>query len=176
MDAQLSAGATVPADEGRALSPSDFRRFAGQFATGVAVVTAKGSRGETSGVTINAVTSLSLDPPLYLVCLDNGSNTLDLVRDSRAFALHFLAKDQSELSCVFASKQADKFAGVSHAVGVTGSPIIQGVLAVAECVVSQISVMGDHTIVIAEVKATTVNGGEPLLYHRGAYAALGDGA
>lgn len=176
MDAKVSPGASVPAGYGRAVSPSDFRSFAGHFATGVAVVTASGPQGERSGVTINAVTSLSLDPPLYLVCLDNSSNTLGLVRDAKTFALHFLAKDQADISCVFASKQADKFSGVEHAIGETGSPIIHGVLAAAECVVTQITAMGDHTIVIGAVKAMTVNGGEPLLYHRGAYVALGGGA
>ncbi|GLK56412.1 flavin reductase (DIM6/NTAB) family NADH-FMN oxidoreductase RutF [Methylopila capsulata] len=176
MDAQVSAGASVPADEEPAVSPSDFRSFADQFATGVAVVTASGPEGEKSGVTITGVTSLSLDPPLYLVCLDNGSNTLGLVREAKAFALHFLTKDQSDISRVFASKQADKFSGVGHAIGETGSPIIHGVLAAAECVVLRITAIGDHTIVVGEVKATTVNGGEPLLYHRGAYAALEGGS
>jgi flavin reductase (DIM6/NTAB) family NADH-FMN oxidoreductase RutF len=172
MNGQSSAGASVPADEERSVSPSDFRSFARQFATGVAVVTARGQSGEKSGVTINAVTSLSLDPPLYLVCLDNASNTLGLVRDAGAFALHFLAQDQTVVSHIFATKQPDQFADVEHVSGETGSPIIHGVVAAAECIVSQITVIGDHTIVIGEVKATTVNGGEPLLYHRGAYAAL----
>lgn len=172
MDARVSAGEPFPAAVEGPVGSSEFRSFAGHFATGVAVVTAKGPDGELSGVTINAVTSLSLDPPLYLVCLDNASNTLGLVRDSGAFALHFLAKDQSGLSRLFASKRPDKFAGVGHAIGETGSPVIDGVLAAAECVVSQITAVGDHSIVIGEVRATRVNGGEPLLYHRGAYAAL----
>lgn len=154
------------------VSPQELRSFAGHFATGVAVVTARGAGGDLSGVTINAVTSLSLDPPLYLVCLDNGSNTLGLVRESRAFALHFLAKHQAELSSLFASKRADKFAGVRHVVGETGSPIIEGVVAAAECVVTEILPAGDHTIVIGAVASARVDGGEPLLYHRGAYVAL----
>ena len=172
MDGQAPAGTTVPAAGTRSVSSAELRSFAGHFATGVAVVTARGADGALSGVTINAVTSLSLDPPLYLVCLDNGSNTLPLVRESRAFALHFLAKDQTELSRLFASKQPEKFAGVDHAIGETGSPVIDGVLAVAECVVSSVNVIGDHSVVIGEVRATRVSEGEPLLYHRGAYAAL----
>ncbi len=172
MDAQVSAGARAPAAEEAAIDASEFRSFAGHFATGVAVVTARGAAGDLSGVTINAVTSLSLDPPLYLVCLDNSSNTLGLLRETRAFALHFLARDQAAISRLFASKRPDKFSGIIYAIGETGSPIIDGVLAAAECVVTELTAMGDHTIVIGEVRSTRVNGGEPLLYHRGAYAVL----
>jgi flavin reductase (DIM6/NTAB) family NADH-FMN oxidoreductase RutF len=173
MDGQAPAGARASAAGSGPVGAAEFRSFAGQFATGVAVVTASGPDGSKSGVTISAVTSLSLDPPLYLVCLDNGSNTLPMVRDRGAFAVHFLTKDQAELSGRFASKRADKFDGVAHDVGETGSPIIHGALAVAECVVTSVTQVGDHTIVIGEVRSTRIEGGEPLLYHRGAYAALG---
>ncbi|GLK56411.1 flavin reductase (DIM6/NTAB) family NADH-FMN oxidoreductase RutF [Methylopila capsulata] len=155
-----------------AITATDLRTFAGQFATGVAVVTTKSSEGELAGVTINAVTSLSLTPPLFLICLDHKSNTLGAVLSSGKFAIHFLAKGQTEVSRVFASKSADKFAEVDYVAGENGSPIISGVLAAAECSLAEMCLGGDHTIIIGQVEKVHIHGGEPLLYHRGAYAAL----
>lgn len=155
-----------------AITATDLRTFAGQFATGVAVVTTRSPEGELAGVTINAVTSLSLTPPLFLICLDHKSNTLGAVLSSGKFALHFLARGQTEVSRVFASKSADKFAEVDHAPGENGSPILSGVLAAAECSLAEMCAGGDHTIIIGQVEKVHIHGGEPLLYHRGAYAAL----
>ncbi|PZQ13595.1 MAG: flavin reductase [Ancylobacter novellus] len=154
------------------ISSTDLRSFAGHFATGVAVVTTKSPEGDLAGVTINAVTSLSLTPPLFLICLDHRSNTLGALLASGHFGLHFLSKDQTEISKVFASKREDKFSEVAHRIGETGSPIIEGVLAAAECRLAEICPGGDHTIVIGQVEKVHIHGGEPLLYHRGAYAAL----
>ena len=166
---------TAVSSPAASITPTDLRSFAGQFATGVAVVTTRGPDGELAGVTINAVTSLSLTPPLFLICLDHKSNTLGAVLSSGKFALHFLARGQTEVSKVFASKSADKFAEVDHMIGQNGSPIIAGVLAAAECSLAEICPGGDHTIVIGQVEKVHINGGEPLLYHRGGYAALEDG-
>jgi flavin reductase (DIM6/NTAB) family NADH-FMN oxidoreductase RutF len=154
------------------ITATELRSFAGHFATGVAVVTTQSPEGELCGVTINAVTSLSLDPPLFLICLDHKSNTLGALLASGRFALHFLSRDQTEVSKVFASKRADKFEQVDHSLGASGSPLITGVLAAAECKLSEICPGGDHTIIIGEVETVHVHGGEPLLFHRGAYAAL----
>lgn len=155
-----------------AISPGELRSFAGHFPTGVAVVTTVQPDGAPCGVTINAVTSLSLDPPLFLICLDHRSNTLGALLQSGHFGLHFLAREQTEISRIFASKREDKFASVSHRPGRRGSPLIEGVIAAAECRVSELRPGGDHTIIIGEVEQVHVHGGEPLLYHRGAYAAL----
>lgn len=152
------------------ITASDLRTFAGQFATGVAVVTTRSPEGDFSGITINAVTSLSLTPPLFLICLDHKSNTLGALLASGRFALHFLAKGQERISGVFASKSGDKFAQVDYSIGENGSPIIEGTLAAAECSLAEICPGGDHTIIIGQVEKVHVHGGEPLLYHRGAYA------
>lgn len=154
------------------VTAADLRVFAGNFATGVAVVTTCDLDGALSGITINAVTSLSLTPPLFLICLDHRSNTLASMRASGHFGLHFLARGQTAVSNIFASKRPDKFADVDYAIGEHGSPIIDGVLAAAECRVTEICAGGDHTIIIGQVEKVHVHGGEPLLYHRGAYAAL----
>ncbi|MFJ5487531.1 flavin reductase family protein [Hansschlegelia beijingensis] len=154
------------------ITAKELRAFAGHFATGVAVVTTQSPEGELCGVTINAVTSLSLDPPLFLICLDHKSNTLGALLASGHFGLHFLAREQTEVSRIFASKQANKFETVGYTMGAFGSPLLDGVLAAAECTLSEICQGGDHTIIIGEVAKVHVHGGEPLLYHRGAYAAL----
>ena len=91
---------------------------------------------------------------------------------SGKFALHFLAKGQTGISRVFASKGVDKFAEVDHSIGENGSPIIHGVLAAAECSLAEMCLGGDHAIIIGQVEKVHIHGGEPLLYHRGAYAAL----
>lgn len=154
------------------ITASDLRTFAGQFATGVAVVTTRSPEGDLSGITINAVTSLSLTPPLFLICLDHKSNTLGALLASGRFALHFLARGQEHISGVFASKSGDKFGQVDYSIGENGSPIIKGTLAAAECSLAEICPGGDHTIIIGQVEKVHIHGGEPLLYHRGAYAAL----
>ncbi len=154
------------------ITASDLRAFAGHFATGVAVVTTRSPEGDLAGVTINAVTSLSLTPPLFLICLDHKSNTLGSLLSSGHFALHFLEKGQTRVSNVFASKSGDKFAEVDYSLGENGSPIIHGVLAAAECSLAEICPGGDHTIIIGQVEKVHIYGGEPLLYHCGAYAAL----
>ncbi|RXF70977.1 flavin reductase family protein [Hansschlegelia zhihuaiae] len=154
------------------ITSTDLRAFAGHFATGVAVVTSRSPEGDLAGVTINAVTSLSLDPPLFLICLDHKSNTLGTLLASGHFCLHFLSKGQTEVSKIFASKREDKFTEASYRIGETGSPVLDGVLAAAECRLAEICPGGDHTIIIGQVDKVHIHGGEPLLYHRGAYAAL----
>lgn len=166
------AGADGPSVASGPVSASELRAFAGHFATGVAVVTSRSPDGTLCGVTINAVSSLSLDPPLFLVCLDHGSNTLGAILESRRFGLHFLSRDQTRLSQVFASKEADKFASVEHDVGGSGVPLLRGTLAAAECRVTDVCTGGDHMIVLGAVETVRMSGGEPLLFHRGAYAAL----
>ncbi len=118
------------------------------------------------------MTSLSLDPPLFLICLDHKSKTLGALPRAVISACIPLP-EQTEISRVFASKQERKFESISHRPGRRGSPLIEGVVAAAECRVSELCPGGDHTIIIGEVETVHVHGGEPLLYHRGAYAALG---
>lgn len=163
---------SVPASPAAAISPGELRAFAGHFATGVAVVTTVHADGEPCGVTINAVTSLSLDPPLFLICLDHASKTLAALVKSGHFGLHFLSREQTEVSRIFASKQDNKFASIAHRRGGNGSPLIEGVVAAAECRLTEICPGGDHAIIIGAVETVHVFGGAPLLYHRGAYAAL----
>jgi 3-hydroxy-9,10-secoandrosta-1,3,5(10)-triene-9,17-dione monooxygenase reductase component len=147
-----------------------FRDAIGSFPTGVAVVTANGSGGP-AGLTTNAVTSLSLDPVLLLVCFDNGSRTLPHVRETGRFAVNVLRHGQHDLAAVFASKRVgrEKFAAATHSL-VGGVPVLEGVLAWFVCELRELVPGGDHTIGIGEVRDLGHDpDGEPLVFFRGSY-------
>lgn len=149
-----------------------FRDTVGAFPTGVTIVTAAGADGP-AGLTTNAFTSLSLDPALILVCFDNGSRTLPVVRDAGRFAVNVLRAGQEELAAAFASKreQAQKFAGAAHREA-HGVPVLDDALAWLVCDVQELLPGGDHTIGIGAVTALEAGEGEPLLFWRGAYRAV----
>ena len=153
------------------VDPLAYRTAIGHFATGVAVVTCDGPDGP-SGLTTNAVSSLSLDPLMLLVCFDNGSRTLAAVRGARRFAVNFLHAGQHELAAVFASKrlQAEKFEAVTHRVE-HDVPVLDDALAWIACDVHELHPGGDHTIGIGAVTHVWSDPGErePLLFYRGAF-------
>ncbi len=162
-------------DETSEVSAAAFRDAMGHFATGVTVVTSVGDEGEPVGTTANAVTSLSLDPPLVLVCFDLGSSTLRAIRRHGAFAVNVLGHRQHQLSANFARRGlAAAWDGVRHRRGPTGSPRLDGVLAVVECTVEHSLPGGDHEIVVGRVRhvETSGDGVEPLVFWRGSYASL----
>ena len=154
----------------------EFRRTLGCFATGVTVITAVDGEGNPRGLTANAFSSLSLDPTLILVCVDHRSDTFPVIGQASAFAVNILGEDQRELSQRFAGKGADKFSGVPYRPGDTGAPIIDGALAVLECLVESAHEAGDHTIFIGNVQHVQHGGGKPLLFFRGNYASLPEAA
>jgi flavin reductase (DIM6/NTAB) family NADH-FMN oxidoreductase RutF len=151
-----------------------FRKALGCFATGITVVTSKAADGSPVGLTVNAFSSLSLDPPLVLVCLDKRSSCLKSIESTGVFAVHVLREDQRELSMTFASKQPDKFAGISLETGDSGAPIIPDCLAMFDCKTEQVLEGGDHLIFIGRVlNLEHSEAGQPLLYYRGSYNHLG---
>jgi len=157
------------------ISAADFRTAMGHFVTGVTVVTSL-ARGRTPvGTTANAVTSLSLDPPLVLVCFDLTSLTLQAIREHGAFAVNVLAEPQRDLSANFARRGfGAAWDGVPHRPGRTGSPHLHGVLAVLDCTVESRLPGGDHEIIVGRVREVEVaSAGAPLVYWRGRYASLG---
>jgi flavin reductase (DIM6/NTAB) family NADH-FMN oxidoreductase RutF len=158
--------ATVTADE--------LRLAMAQFPTGVTIVTSRDGAGAPVGTTANAVCSVSLDPPLVLVCLDRKSLTLQALRSHGAFALNVLGEAQRELCAAFARRGSDgAWAGVRHHVCSTTAPGLSDALATLDCSVDRIYPGGDHEIVIGRVVETCIQGGSaPLLFHRGAYASL----
>jgi flavin reductase (DIM6/NTAB) family NADH-FMN oxidoreductase RutF len=160
-------GADVPATE--------FRDAMGHFATGVTVVTSVGADGAPVGTTANAVTSLSLDPPLILVCFDLGSLTLQAIRRHGSFVVNVLAAAQRHLSANFARRGLTAaWDGVRHRHGPTGSPRLEDVLAVLECTVEHCLPGGDHEIVVGRVRhvETSATPADPLVFFRGGYASL----
>jgi flavin reductase (DIM6/NTAB) family NADH-FMN oxidoreductase RutF len=158
------------------VSAGELRDAIGCFATGVTIVTSVGAGGEPVGTTASAVSSLSLEPPLVLVCLDRSSQTLSAIRGHRAFAVNVLAADQHEISTNFARRgRAATWESVSHRHGSTGSPRLDGVLAVLDCAVERVVAAGDHDVVIGRVHEITTSDEDlaPLLHYRGAYSRIG---
>jgi flavin reductase (DIM6/NTAB) family NADH-FMN oxidoreductase RutF len=141
----------------------------GRFATGVAIVTCQDADGP-AGLTTNAVTSLSLDPLLLLVCFDNSSRTLAAVRSARRFAVNVLPAGQEDLAAVFASKRVarEKFEAVTHTVA-HGVPVLDDALAWVACDLVELLPGGDHTIGIGSVNGGDAAEGEPLVFYHGGY-------
>jgi flavin reductase (DIM6/NTAB) family NADH-FMN oxidoreductase RutF len=165
-------------EESAEVSASEFRQAMGHFATGVTVVTSIGDDGEPVGTTASAVTSVSLDPPLVLVCFDRASLTLQAIRSHGAFVVNVLAAPQKQLSANFARRGlAAAWDAVRHRPGPTGSPRLHGVLAALECTVENRLPGGDHEIVVGRVQDVEISNDSagPLLYWRGSYLPLGEG-
>lgn len=155
------------------IDQSRFRTLMGHWATGVTVISSMGPRGPR-GATANAITSLSLEPPLLLVCFDFSSNTLQAVRESKRFAINVLATSQEAVSRRFAIKEPEdeKFADIPHALS-HGTPVIDGCVAWIVCDVEEELRGGDHAIVIgAPLDGDVAAGLEPLLFYRGGYGRL----
>ena len=143
----------------------------GHFTSGVTVITATdGERDQ--GMTASAVTSLSLEPQMMLVCLNNQSTTQEAITRSRAFAISVLAEGQHDLATQFARPADDRFAGGPIARGLRGQPLIRDALAVLECKVSNDVVGGTHRVFLARVLRATARPGTPLAYFRGTFGRV----
>ena len=158
-----------------ALDPMEQRRIMGCFATGVTVVTTV-SGGETRGMTANAVTSLSLDPPLVMVAVDKDAQMHGYLRGSRYFALNILSEDQEALSTQFARPGSKDFSNVPTTTVRTGAPVFVEALGYVECRLVDVLRAGDHDIFVAEIVAGDAGDGLPLLFYRGKYRRMIDDA
>ena len=156
------------------IDSSNFRRTLGSFASGVTVVTSQDPETDTLvGVTVTAFSSVSMDPPLVMFCLNTRSTSLAAIKANGHFAVNFLAQDQVALSNRFASKDLDKWSDVAYQSGLAKIPVLDGVAAHLECKITQAVDAGDHVIFIGQVEATNVDdNAQPLLYFRGAYTEL----
>lgn len=156
-------------------SPADFRKIVGNFATGVTVVTTQTQDGSPYGLTVNSFTSVSLDPILVLICLDNRLSGLDAFSESGKFAVNILSEDQKDVCEHFATRGTDRSAA-DYRTGETGVPVLQGTLACLECEVTAVHPAGDHKVLIGEVKSSGVSPGRedeaPLLFFRGGYRQM----
>ena len=149
----------------------DFRRALGEFATGVAVITAQGASGGLIGMTMSSFNSVSIDPPLVLFSVDRKANSLPAMREAKGYAVNILARDQEQISNRFARALSDKWADVRKTVGYAEAPLITGALAHFECEPYAIHNGGDHLIFVARVVNYSVREGSssPLVFFRGRY-------
>jgi flavin reductase (DIM6/NTAB) family NADH-FMN oxidoreductase RutF len=158
------------------MDPKEFRNTLGRFATGVTVVTADNS-GLRRGMTANAFSSLSLDPPLVLVCVDHKASFLSAVQGARRFAINFLSEEQKSASDWFAGKgrdAEDQFADIAFEVGENGAPLLSGSLANLECETHEELPGGDHLILVGRVTRIVAeeDARPPLLFYAGAYRKM----
>jgi flavin reductase (DIM6/NTAB) family NADH-FMN oxidoreductase RutF len=149
-----------------------FRAVLGRFASGITVVTAMDASDTPHGMTVSAFSSLSLEPPLILVCVANDATMAPLLAVCTSFAVNVLRDGQEALSRRFAGRIDDRFAGVGYQIGEHGNPLLDDVLTWMECHVVARHPAGDHTILVGHVDAAVANDGRPLLYYRGGYAQL----
>ena len=168
----MSEAEPVP---GRDPGTAALRRALGCFVTGVTVVTARGADGRPHGFTANSFTSVSLDPPLVLVCVGDAVTSLEVFRTCSGFAINVLADSQQAISDVFATDRPDRFAGVPWRAGSHRAPILEGCVASLECTAWQRIEAGDHMILIGRVIGFEYSTHRPLAYFRGGYLSLPPG-
>ena len=155
----------------RSLTPDEFRDVISHFASGVTVITAI-HEGRAYGTTASAVTSLSLEPPMLLICMSKQSETGRAVAASRRFGVNILGANQVDLAERFAQKGGDKFDGVPVTTGTWGEPLFDEALATLECRVAEETSGGTHYVFLAEVESGAARGGAPLAYFRGEFGRL----
>ncbi len=154
------------------VDPALFRQLLGRFATGVTVLTTRDGRGRPIGMTASSVASVSLDPPLLLVCVERRHDMHPAMQAASRFVLNVLAADQEALSRRFAAEHPDRFDGVGYSENEDGLPLLDGVLATIECEKHGETTAGDHTVFLGIVTGGSVTDRTPLLYYRGGYASL----
>jgi flavin reductase (DIM6/NTAB) family NADH-FMN oxidoreductase RutF len=148
------------------------KRIMGQFATGVTVASTR-LGDETWGMTANAFTSLSLDPPLVALCIVRDSQSHAKFKEGGCFAINILAAEDEEISNRFAFKGPKDFSDLPTLTGETGAPILQSAIGWVDCRTVEIVAGGDHDIFIGEIVAGEVGQGDPLMYFQGKYRSLG---
>jgi flavin reductase (DIM6/NTAB) family NADH-FMN oxidoreductase RutF len=157
------------------IKPRAFRDALAQFPTGVCVVTSKTSTGEPTGVTINAFSSVSLDPPLVLFCIGRTSASIDSYVKGLNFAVNVLSEQQRDTSERFATRDVDKFSGQRCIPAANGCLLLDDAVVALECGTRSVYEEGDHYIIIGEVeRIMPLRGIRPLVWHRSGYAAIVD--
>lgn len=150
----------------------EFRRVCGRFATGITVVTTLDHDRNPHGLTVNSFTSVSLNPPLVLVCIDYRAKILETFRRAEQFGINVLSEGQRDVSQAFARRGENRFQGVEWNAGESGVPLLPGALAWLECSLVNAVDAGDHAILIARVNRAACHEGRPLLYFASAYEHL----
>jgi (E)-2-((N-methylformamido)methylene)succinate hydrolase len=151
----------------------ELRSAFGSFMTGVTIVTTAGSEGQPRGFTANSFTSVSLEPPLLMICIGKSAASVEVFRQARGFAVNILSESQKDTSVLFASKRPDKFDTARWRPGPFGSPLIEGSAAWFDCARYQVIDAGDHIILMGHIEAFSYSDANPLGYARGHYITLG---
>lgn len=157
----------------RSFDQRELRRAFGTFATGVTIVTTSDGNGTNYGFTANSFTSVSLDPPLILVCLAKSAGSCGIFQMAKHYAVSILSEEQRQASAAFATPGIDRFAKVGWSKKATGAPVIEGSAAWLDCSMHQTVDAGDHIILIGHVEDYDYNTRSPLGYCRGAYVTFG---
>ena len=161
------------ADTAAAIDPRELRQVFGCFATGVTIVTAFDATGRPRGMTANSFTSVSMDPPLILVCIATSAPLWPVLFLASAFSINVLSEHQRDISQRFATPAADKFAGVDWSrAEPEGGPILADVAAHLACRRVREVEVGDHMLLIGEVVDFARSPSRPLIFHQGAYRAV----
>lgn len=155
-----------------AIDPRELRNVMGHFATGVTIITTRDVSGKPFGLTANAFSSLSLDPPLVLICVDKKVDCYACFDQSKVFVVNILSEGQDHLSTRFATKGIEKFEGVAVRQGNLGVPLLEGAVAHIECTLTSAYEGGDHTIYVGEIQSVAASGDRPLLFFKGKYSRL----
>ncbi len=158
------------------VSVDDFKKALQLWASGVTVVTTNSEKFGAQGMTVTAFTSVSVNPPQVLVCINDSAESGAGIEESQSFAVNILNADQQDLSNQFAggTSQQQRFENTDWKAGVTGAPILNNTLMSLDCKVVEKVLAGTHWIIIGEVQDCVCRSGEPLLYYRGAYRQLGN--
>ena len=156
------------------IEKNELRQVMGHFATGVTVITTLNKAGQMHGLTANAFTSVSLEPPLLLISVNKKAESWPAFEESKVFTVNILADNQEALSRRFAVSGGNKFEGVAYRIGANGAPILEGVLTYIECTLYAAYEGGDHSIYLGEIQQAEIREGKPLVFFRGGYRALGD--
>lgn len=151
---------------------NELRRVMGHFATGVTIITTISKDGAPFGLTANAFTSVSLDPPLLLISVDKKAESYPYFEESKVFTVNILGQEQEGLSRRFAVSGGDKFQGVAYRAGANGAPILEGALAFLECRLYAVYAGGDHTLFLGEIDEAETREIKPLIFYRGGYRTL----
>jgi flavin reductase (DIM6/NTAB) family NADH-FMN oxidoreductase RutF len=149
-----------------------FRAVLGRFSSGVTVVTLVDAEGIDCGMTVSAFCSVSLDPPLVLICVDHAASIHASMSEAEDFTVNILSEGQEALARRFADPESDRFDGIGFTRGGNGTAILGDVLGYVQCKVATRYSTGDHDVIIGEVEEASASEGRPLLYYRGGYAQL----
>lgn len=155
------------------MSKERFREALGRFATGVVIITTRNHAGHKRAITVNAFTSVSMEPPLVLYCLGKSAFLFDVFAEARSFAINVLGADQQGLSNRFAQEAEDDLADLSTRSLLTGNPILPGCLTALDCTTEMHHHAGDHLIIIGRICAIDeITSGSPLVYFESCYRGL----